>query len=522
MGYLIHTMLLIGNFTNENDEGCFGMFGCYPVNSPWTSERRPIALLPQHPEELGVRFVFFNTRNRGIPQHLNKYSYYLDIPEIIKEANINKDEMVYFISHGFLEKGATKWIEKMMNRLLDKDPGSTVIVIDWGQGSNPPYNQAVANIRLVGNIAAHFIKTMKDQLQMDNLDNVHMIGHSLGAHLSGYAGSTLKNNPNLNLTIGRITGLDPAELAFTETDVMVRLDPSDAKFVDIVHSDATPFVPNIGLGLFEPIGHVDFYPNGGFNQPGCERPFFKQNNRFVSDMFHFFSCSHSRAYEYFTESIINPMKVVSCGSYDSYNAGECFDCGADGAHCLDFGMNSIGGYSKLVSQGKINPDSDMPVQLYFKTDTKAPYLKRNVKFTIKISGTKESVEHGAEIGKIFLYFDGDDSTEPKRIYFNEAPVLFEPGFSYSSVIAVHSNSKPIKVKMGWEYVTNLFNPLTWRLLSAPRVYVDHVDIQFLTHHTPLKLCQAHNVPISTNEVSILSLEKCTKQQSTEQSDWIKP
>lgn len=48
----------------------------------------------------------------------------------------------------------------MMNALLDMDADSTVIVIDWGKGSNPPYNQACANIRLVGNIVGHFIYTM--------------------------------------------------------------------------------------------------------------------------------------------------------------------------------------------------------------------------------------------------------------------------------------------------------------------------------------------------------------------------
>lgn len=509
-GFLLPLMLYVANFTNDNSEGCFGMFGCYPVTPPWTSERRPIALLPQSPEELGVRFVFFNAKNRGIPQHLNKYSLYLDMPEIIEEAKINPNKTIYFISHGFLEKGATKWIETMMNRLLDKDPESTVIVIDWGLGSNPPYNQAVANIRLIGNIAAHFIKEMMVQLQMTHLDNVHMIGHSLGAHLSGYTGSTLSND--LNVTIGRITGLDPAELAFTETDALVRLDPTDAKFVDIIHSDATPFVPKIGLGLFEPIGHVDFYPNGGFNQPDCDRSFWKQKNRFVTTMFQFFSCSHSRSHMYFTESITNPLKVVSCGSYDSYNAGECFDCSAHNTYCIDFGLNSHATYNQLVKEGKINPNSNTPIQLFFKTASKEPFLMPNVKITIKISNTKESVDHGPEIGKIFLYIDGSDSTEPKRIYFNEEPILFEPGHSYSSVIEVHSNSKLVTVKMGWDYVTNLFNPLTWRIMSAPRVYIEHVELQFLTQPTTLRLCQTANVPISTNDLGLLTEAKCVKQK----------
>lgn len=40
-----------------------------------------------------------------------------------------------------------------------------------------------------------------------------------------------------------------------------RLDITDAQFVDIIHSEGRFTVP---------IGHIDFFPNGGLEQPGCE------------------------------------------------------------------------------------------------------------------------------------------------------------------------------------------------------------------------------------------------------------
>ena len=44
--------------------------------------------------------------------------------------------------------------------------------------------QATANTRLVGAMGAHFLKFLHKNFHLDLFD-VHMIGHSLGAHLSG-------------------------------------------------------------------------------------------------------------------------------------------------------------------------------------------------------------------------------------------------------------------------------------------------------------------------------------------------
>jgi phosphatidic acid-selective phospholipase A1 len=88
------------------------------------------------------------------------------------------------------------------------------------------------------------------------LENVHLLGHSLGAHISGNAGRYL------NGSLGRITGLDPAGPLFPEK-ASDALKPNDALFVDAIHSDQL-------LGSTIPRAMVDFYPNRGLvRQPGC-------------------------------------------------------------------------------------------------------------------------------------------------------------------------------------------------------------------------------------------------------------
>ena len=62
--------------------------------------------------------------------------------------------------------------------------------------------------------------------------------------------------------------MDPASPLFETASGVVdpdfRLDPTDAQFVDVIHTSGTAF------GFLTAIGHVDFYPNSGkFPQPGC-------------------------------------------------------------------------------------------------------------------------------------------------------------------------------------------------------------------------------------------------------------
>ena len=56
---------------------------------------------------------------------------------------------------------------------------------------------------------------------------------------------------------------------FEGYDGKVRLDKSDANYVDIIHSNGESLIVG-GFGTWEAIGHVDFYPNGGRAQRGCQ------------------------------------------------------------------------------------------------------------------------------------------------------------------------------------------------------------------------------------------------------------
>lgn len=68
------------------------------------------------------------------------------------------------------------------------------------------------------------------------------------------------------------SGLDPAGPLFTKVDdIRFRLDPDDAGYVDVIHTDMPPRGTIFGLGMRGDAGHTDFFLNGGVRQPGCKK-----------------------------------------------------------------------------------------------------------------------------------------------------------------------------------------------------------------------------------------------------------
>lgn len=163
------------------------------------------------------------------------------------------------------------------------------------------YTWSAFNTEEVGRFVAQGIEKLAVAVP---LENIHLVGHSLGAHIVGSAGRHF--TINTNETLPRITGLDPANPCFNEGEALSGLYRGDAQFVDVIHSN-----PDV-LGKRHPVGDIDFYPEGLTPiKPGCI----------------IFSCSHSRAYEFFTESVYpgneNNFLAKRCNSLARLNDGYC-------------------------------------------------------------------------------------------------------------------------------------------------------------------------------------------------------
>ncbi|CAF3462217.1 unnamed protein product [Rotaria sp. Silwood1] len=293
---------------------CYDEYGCFTTAKPFGGTlQRPFSLLPDRPDVIRTKFYLYTRATRKNRIEISR-STALDPWSASKPTKI--------CVHGFVDSMNTPWWMDMKNALLDAEDVN-VILVDWSKGNGFPYTKATANTQVVGAEIALLINYMIQNHGAKAAD-FHVIGHSLGSHVSGYVGKRV-------VELGRITGLDPAGPYFEDTDPAVRLDPTDALFVDVIHTDGAHNLL-LGLGTLQRMGHVDFYPNGGFDQPRCSKTPGKILNLIlqlgtmnVEGFLVTSVCSHLAAVYFFTDSIRNECPYVgySCSNFDDFNSGKC-------------------------------------------------------------------------------------------------------------------------------------------------------------------------------------------------------
>jgi pancreatic triacylglycerol lipase len=335
---------------------------------------------PVEPDDLTIRRLLINA-----PSH----------PTESSEGDNSGFPTSYWVTHGYLENGHRSWLHEMVYELVMHDRNANVFVIDWGKGAEPPYTQAATNIEIVGAYVG-FLMTLLEDLRGLKTSSAHFIGHSLGAHMGGVVGSWLRLRGYI---LGRISGMDPAQPYFELFPPDARLDANDALFVDVIHTDATPLLHGgtlTGLGTQEPSGHVDFYPNAGKDQPGCNdgvmQAIVQEKGSFLYGLRRFFGCNHIRAVEYFMESIRSncTFMAFACESYEALERGACAvncteaglgACNRMGFHAkkpqLPNGQATIGGMQQSwrTGGGEQVPVTDS-VLYYSMTATRAPYCRK--------------------------------------------------------------------------------------------------------------------------------------------------
>ncbi|XP_017572469.1 lipase member H isoform X1 [Pygocentrus nattereri] len=298
---------------------------------------------------LYVRLLLYTRANLDCGQELPHHNF-------TKELLFDVKKPTTFVIHGYRPTGAPPiWINHIVH-LLAAQVDMNILVVDWNRGAaNLNYFIAVTNTRRTAINITGFIERMRDEGA--SLESIHLIGVSLGAHVAGFIGAMLGGK------IGRITGLDPAGPMFAGVPPDERLDPTDAQFVDVLHTDMNSF------GLKGTHGHIDFYANGGLDQPGCPKTIFSGKSYFV--------CDHQRAIFLYLCALNHTCNITAypCSSYSDFLNGQCLQCEAfKPASCPVLGYDMTPWKNTLLKLGQ--------TRVYFSTSADPPYRKTSYRVDI--------------------------------------------------------------------------------------------------------------------------------------------
>jgi pimeloyl-ACP methyl ester carboxylesterase len=425
LSYLFAWIFIIFSKLINCERVCYGDLGCFTTDFPWSGvPQRQITLTPEAPEKIATKFILYQ---RG------SSNYSLISSEEPGKFNPMIDTKI--IIHGFMSDAQHKWVLDIKDSLL-RIEDLNVIAIDWSKGNGFPFTQAVSNSIIVGAEIAKFINSMIDKKNASAAD-FHLIGHSLGAHIAGYAGNRVKG-------LGRISGLDPAGPFFQGTDPIVHLDTSDALFVDVIHSDAMSETHKLGLGSWQTFGHVDFYPNGATNQPGC----LKNYTSILAGLFKLdkvvqvtgitevkpIICSHCASYDIYLDSIESykcQYTAYPCESKENFDSGMCLQCSQKGCNRMGYWASPRKELGKLF----VNTQSL----------TKNSYCEQFFKVTMKSS---DSFSIRQARGRFTIYFKTSNETSGSKL-FGDSEVAFDVGMSKTRMITL---DEPIDTKYPIESV----------------------------------------------------------------------
>jgi len=280
---------------------CYDEFGCF--------NKFPLGMFPEPPKFINPKFRLYTP---SAEKPVKVYTYDSNVggeDEETKKSLRDPSKKLVFVSHGFGGDGDLKWLQDIKN-IRTKVYGENVIAVDWSRGARAStlYLGAAANSALIGRIVARLCLQLVKEYKIP-LTNVEFVGFSLGGQVSGFFAKEIFEKTGQK--IGKITALDCAAPLFETHGIY----PSKehVHFLEAVHTASGNILwrGKVGIGL--DYGHVDYYPNGGIDQPGC---------KFLD-----LACAHNRAHDYYIEALSNSNECLywgfPCDTVEAANKGSC-------------------------------------------------------------------------------------------------------------------------------------------------------------------------------------------------------
>ncbi|XP_068619905.1 pancreatic triacylglycerol lipase-like [Battus philenor] len=276
-----------------------------------------------------VRILFYGNLAKPSMYHFADIERLLTNPEF----DLSKPTALYI--HGYVEVVNDDSVQTMA-KAYQRHGGYNFLLLDWSNLGFGNYISVSLDVKQIGKeTGAAVAKLLKGGLSLERL---HVIGHSLGAHIGGFCCRQLKAS---GFEVPRLTALDPAYPGFYPALLSKPFTKDDARFVDVIHTDGGAFGTPLATG------HADFWPNAGHaKQPGCPPVSLLLT---LEDL-----CSHWRSWRFWAEALEGGRFLArKCDGYDQFLRGQCHE-------------------SPLVEMGH-NASSELRGNFYLRTATKSPF-----------------------------------------------------------------------------------------------------------------------------------------------------
>ncbi len=365
-----------------------------------------------------------------------------EITFLALNGQIDSSKPTYVIVAGFLTNSSSDWLRDT-SLLLQKNvaPDANYLIVDWSDlngSSFYPFNEAfydgaARNTQIAGEALGNYL----NQLNIPS-DQLHLIGHSLGAHVVGVAGRVI--NDITGSKVNEIIGLDPAAPAFDSTfpltgleitDLGNKLDVSDAQLVKVIHSNYEKD------GLFQDLvtGHL------GSNKYLGDVDIFlesSQNDFYLKD-------SHGDSIQFFQHFLLHQSDYN--GDIEAFNDDLLNNRILNDAGFTETFNDYRDGVNKIVDQFYDNhPDLEIEYLPQSQTET----------FTLDINYQTDSFSYENSSSK--LDFSIQQVTNTEGQYFEIIP---QTNNSYNQFLEISDFDSSL-----FELETSLDNGVNWKKINT--------------------------------------------------------
>ncbi|KAG5667994.1 hypothetical protein PVAND_015951 [Polypedilum vanderplanki] len=244
-----------------------------------------------------IRFIFYQS-----PTQTTEYST-LNFFTLVNNPGFQRDQGLVVFHYGEGQTLTTPQVLDVVNSYAGNRNYNFVLVHYFNTNVVSTGNA----VELAEGISTALIQLLENAFPADDLN---LVGFGLGAQLIARVSRRIQERSNRRFIVGRLTGLEPIQLGMISGNNIGRLGPSDAAFVESIHTEGNQ------LGDHGSRGHIWFMVNGGQTQPMCDQTL--PGNRA--------ECSHIFVLNIWAESVraISPVfPALACNAWAQFLSGVC-------------------------------------------------------------------------------------------------------------------------------------------------------------------------------------------------------